>query len=112
MAGIVLKDGGGNVIEYSDINQIRVPYRNDDGEMSVYKFHRLVSLRSYILRQNGSSNGIAMYEVISSLQLLASDDFFACSPTDAQIQELSTAMIFITTKRLTVGNTYLANEIF
>ena len=111
MAGIILKDGNGNEIEYSGVNQINVTYK-DDTNTRVHKFYRLATMRPYIVTQNGSVGNIATYEVTERLQFIPSDDVFACGMSDDQIEAMRNGIMIITAKDLTVGETYLATDMF
>lgn len=115
MAGIILKDGVGNELEYSDVKQIKIPYQDSEGKISAYKFTRIVNLNAYAIIGQGSTNNIANYKVMKKLQYLPSQDFFMCSVTDTDCQELgdeNTLIVFLTPKSLTVGETYAATEMY
>ena len=114
MAGIVLKDGSGNAVEYSGVTQIKVPYQDDDGNVSVRKFTRLATINAYVLVQCGDSNGVALYEILDKLAYIPSDDFFFFGFSDEDYQNYGSDGVtcIITAKSLTVGNTYLATDLY
>ena len=70
MAGIILKDGVGNELEYSDVKQIKIPYQDSEGKISAYKFTRIVNLNAYAIIGQGSTNNIANYTIIQLEDLI------------------------------------------
>lgn len=116
MAGIVLKGPKGEVIEYSGVTQMEIPYQDDDKNTSAEKFTRIESLNSYAVLSQGDGN----YKVLKTLEYIPSNEFFMCGITDTDCQELGKEQsdgsyfitIFLTPKSLTVGTTYAAGDMY
>lgn len=115
MANIILKDKDGIPVTHNGITQLEVA-----GTDKAHKYTQLSVLRAYIVSQVGESNGIAQYKVMRQLQFLPSEDCFAFAITDTDCKEFGAKQSdgsyvvsqFLTPKSLTVGNTYLATEMY
>ena len=115
MANIILKDKDGIPVTHNGITQIEV-----SGTDKTHKYTQMSYLSAYVVKQVGESGGIARYEVVRKLQMLPSEDFFAFAIADTDCKELGAKQAdgsyvvsqFLTPKSLTVGNTYLATEMY
>ena len=114
MANVVLRDLGGNEVEYSGVDQIKAPVRNTAGELVKRKFTTIESLMAYVIEQTDSVGGMARYKILDKLQWLPSENFIMFSISDADYQSYGGdgAVCFVTTKTLTVGETYLASDMY
>lgn len=114
MANVVLKDLNGNEVEYSGVTQIKAPVRNSAGELVTRKFTTIESLKAYAIETADSVGGTACYKILDRLQYLPSENFimFSLSDEDYQSYGGDGVICFVTTKSLTVGNTYLATDMY
>lgn len=114
MADVILKDASGNDVEYSGVTQVESRVRNSAGELDTRKFTTIESLKAYVIESADSVGGVACYKILDSLQYLPSENFimFSLSDEDYQSYGGDGVICFVTTKSLTVGNTYLATDMY
>lgn len=115
MANIILKNKDGLPVTHNDITQIEVT-----GTDKAHKYTQLSASRCYAISHVGDVNGIAQYKILRQLAILAAENGIMFQTKDTDCKELGAeqsdgsyvvAKIF-TTKLLTVGNTYLATEMY
>ena len=104
--GVILKDKYGNTSDYAGVNQIEVPC--EGYSQDTLKYTRLGVLKAYEVESAGSINGVSAYKILSRFQYLPSDDYFLFT---VQASENITTC-FITPKSLTVGQTYVATDMY
>lgn len=118
MAGIVLKDESGNAVEYSGVTQFKVPYQDDDGNTAgTQKFTRMASLNAYaIIGSDVISGG---YKVAKRLSVLPTDNAFMAEFSVEDCEEFGyessgshKLLVFLTPKRLTVGESYAYTDMY
>lgn len=115
MAGILLKDRSGNIGEYSSITQINSKYKDNSGNLSKHKFTRMASLYAYAVYQQTDGT----YLIQKALDYIPSDNFFYFGLYESEFENLATGTsgsrwvgLWLTTKLLTVGNTYAAEDMY
>lgn len=114
MADVILKDASGNDVEYSGVTAIDVPVASTAGEIVTNRFTSLLNTRAYVIEGNGSADGVACYKVLDSLQWLPSNYCLLFAITDDEYQSYGGdgAVCFVTTKSLTIGETYKITDMY
>lgn len=114
MANVILKDANGNGVEYSDITVIEVPTKNNSGEVVTNRFTALSNAKAYVIKKAGSVDGTICYKVLDSLEWLPSQYaiLFSLSDDDYKSYGGNGVICFVTTKDLTVGETYKVTDMY
>ena len=112
--GLRLKDKSGNELDYTGVTQMEAKIINADGSEDAEVFTRVLSLSAYAIKQTGSENNTAKYTILKKLAYLPAGDFMAFGMSDTEYQELGGDgfTILLTLKTLTVGNEYLATDLY
>lgn len=114
MADIILKDKYGNEVKHAGITQIEIPSLNTAGEVVPIRFTSLLNTRAYAIERNGSSDGVACYKVLDSLMWIPTQYclMFEVTEDDCQSYGGDSVICFVTTKSLTIGETYKATDMY
>jgi hypothetical protein len=116
MAGVILKDKNGNADEYSDVKKLEVPYKEADGSTSKLKYTATKFMRYYVASQQ--SNGA--YLIQKSLSYINTNDISMFSVGESECREFGKEsstkgyelLIIGVAKDLTVGNSYMASDMY
>jgi hypothetical protein len=110
MADVVLKNGKGNPITYEGVSQINVP-----GPDKTHKYKVMSSLYAYAVTQQDDGK----FLVHKKLEYLPTEDFLYFGFYEEDFESFATGDsgerwigLFVTTKSLTVGNTYETTEMY
>lgn len=114
MADVILKDASGNDVKYSGVTVIDVPVASTAGEMVTNRFTALINAKVYIVKRANSVDGSAYWEVLGKLQYIPTNDCIQFSLTDSEYQSYGGdgVVCFVTTKSLTVGETYASTDMY
>ena len=114
MANVILKDENGNDVEYGNVTQIELPARNTAGEVVPCRFTSLLSTRAYAIERNGSADGVACYKVLDSLPYIPTQYCLLFEVTDSDYQSYGGdgVICLVTTKSLTIGETYKMTDMY
>ena len=118
MAGIILKDGVGNEIEYSGVSQIKIPYKNSDGTTKGIKYTDISSLKIYAVTQSDGK-----YLVQKRFEYIPSNDCYVFAVYETECREFDdddgstsdkgcAVLVFVTPKTLTIGETYALADMY
>lgn len=119
MADIVLKDLNGNEVEYGGVTKIEAPVRNSAGELVTNRFTALLSTNVYVISKQDDGN----YLVQKKLQCIPSQYCVNFGLYDSDFEELNEDAqvmgsgkiwygFLLTTKALTVGETYAFEDMY
>lgn len=104
--GLKLKDRLGTEVDYGAVTQIVAPFDNNAGYAN---YVRLASLKVYIIEGVGSIGGVSAYKILEKLSVFGTDSLIMFSVSSGNIDD---TFYFVTTKNLTVGNTYPVDEMY
>ena len=119
MANVILKDASGNDVEYSGVTVIEVPVASTAGEVVTNRFTVLSSTKVYVISRQDDGN----YLVLKELQRIPSQYCVNFGLYDSDFEELNEDAqvmgsgkiwydFLLTTKTLTVGETYAFADMY
>ena len=112
MAEIILKDLNSNENEYSNVTQIEVPYRDNNGALDTRKFTSLLNAKVYAINKIEGNT----YLVKKKLQYIPSQYLVLYALDESEFKEVGDAngscSFILTTKELEVGNTYALTDVY
>lgn len=119
MAGVVLKNENGTEVEYSDVKQIEVLYKNNDDSVFNAKYTLMSQINAYTFINAKEVNYV---KITGRVSKLATGEFFMVSFGEKDCKELGqlaetkhdgvvvdseyNIVIMFTLKKLAVGETY------
>lgn len=124
MAGVVLKNENGNEVEYSNVYQIEVPYKENDGGVSKVKYTLMSRINGYTYIGTDNPNYV---KITGRVSKIATGEFYICKFGEKNLKELGSLTetkfdgvvveseykinILFTLKNFTVGETYTLDEL-
>ena len=112
MAVIVLKDMSATGIEYNGVDQLNVPYKDDNGNMGKIKYTKMTALNSYAVTQQSGGK----YLVQKKFEYLPNNNFYSFAVYETECREFDNdgsssdkgcaVTVIVTPKELNIGETY------
>lgn len=118
MAGIILKNENGTEVEYSDVKQIVVPYKENNGTMFDMKYTLLSGYNVYSITSVPGSSG---WKVTGTIPKVSTGDFYMCNFGESDCRDLGRYLesaneyqlnLFFTLKKLEVGQIYELEDMY
>lgn len=118
MARIVLKDRSGAEIEYNDVDQFNVPYKDNNGNAGKIKYTKMTALNSYAVTQQSAEK----FLVQKKFEYIPTDNYYVFAVYETECREFGndssgsdkgcSVMVFITPKELNVGEIYALDDMY
>lgn len=112
MAGVILKDRSSAEIEYNNVDQLNVPYKDNDGNVGKIKYTKMTALNSYAVSRQSDGK----YLVHKKFEYIPANDYYLFAVYESECRDFDNGdgsgdkgcavIVFVTAKDLNIGEKY------